>query len=144
MHTPSHFPTHMSTNVIFCLGCTLTKSNNPFRTSNFSTFLFTVLVDGAKPSTNFPREAGREAASKEPRSAVNGHCGQLWLHRVSNAGIAHTSVVPGGFFQTRIIVLHNEFVKGTNDNYQHDKMFSNSENGNSGKRCFDILEVLFH
>jgi len=30
--------------------------------SNFSTFLFTVLVDGAKPSTNFPREAGREAA----------------------------------------------------------------------------------
>lgn len=30
MHTSSHFPTHMSTNVIFCLGCTLTKSNDPF------------------------------------------------------------------------------------------------------------------
>ena len=93
---------------VFWLYIDQKKQQRPFRTSNFSTFLFTVLVDGAKPSTNFPREAGREAALKI--SSQQSHRGPPFLHRVPNATIAHTSVVRV-FFLNPGSQLHNEWAK---------------------------------
>ena len=107
------------------------KKQRTFRTSNFSTFLFTVLVDGAKPSTNFPREAGREAASREARSAVNSHCGQLRLHRVSNAGMLTPQLYPVVFFKP-------------GSQFCITNLLREATTTSSGKRCFDILEVLFY
>lgn len=94
-----------------CLG--INKKQRPFRTSNFSTFLFTVLVDGAKPSTNFPREAGREAALKEATSAVNAvdSCGFIEFQTLALL----TPQLLGGLSNpdhSYITVL----CKGTNDN----------------------------